>query len=206
MKNILVTLFVLISLNACAKNSEVINSVNNRTNESSQSANISTHSDKAEKSSKQKILDIYLGKEMPINKLNSIKKSINQPMMKIGEAGECGNFFDDETIYQLGNLGISANKDKAILTDVVNLPNNYLIHYDGLLINNSFKINQVNTSKFEITSEKATKEQKTYSIADNSKKYEYDIAYSIRNKNEDEILNLYYIKDRLVGVKILLQC
>lgn len=206
MKNILVTFFVLISLNACAKNSEVTSSVNNRTNESSQSVNISTHSDKAKKSSKQKILDIYLGEEMPINKLDSIKKAINQPMMKIGEAGECGNFFDDETIYQLGNLGISANKDKAILTDVVNLPNNYLIHYDGLLINNSFKINQINSSKFEITSEKATKEQKTYSIADNSKKYEYDIAYSIRNKNEDEILNLYYIKNRLVGVKILLQC
>lgn len=206
MKDMLVTLFVLISLNACTKNSEVTNSVKNSTTERSQSLNTFTESDKAKKSSKQKILDIYLGKEMPINELDSIIKVINQPMMKIGEAGECGNFFDDETIYQLGNLGISANKDKAILTDVVNLPNNYLIHYDGLLINATFKINQINSSKFEITSEKATEEQKTYSISDNSKKYEYDIAYSIRNKNEDEILNLYYIKDRLVGVKILLQC
>lgn len=144
------------------------------------------------------------------NYINELEKILNIKSIKISEVGDCGGFFsenegDIENILLLGNMGINAMDNKAIITSVVNIPDNFKIIYNNFIINNNFKMENLPPKKYEIFLEK-NKSNQYFSVNGSEEKVLYNIVYIIREKDNDDLIYAYYLDKKLVALNLSSPC
>lgn len=89
---------------------------------------------------------------------------------------------------------------------IIGIPDSLNIKYKGLLIDNRFKLNKVSAEKFEVDEHKVTAPDNVVDIEAATTKVVYDTQYTIRERSSDDLLYLYYMNNKAVAAKVLIQC
>lgn len=153
---------------------------------------------------------IEFAKEVNKKYINNLENTLQVKPVKLSEVGDCGGFFsendeDVESIWILDHVGINIMNNKAMITSVVDIPDNYNIKYNNIIINNKFKIKSFSIKNYEVFSEKSNYNQK---FIINGSEYEviYNDFYIIRERLSDNLLHAYYLNKKLVALQLISQC
>ncbi|WP_198330039.1 hypothetical protein [Psychrobacter cibarius] len=175
-------------------------------------AEASDSSIKIEKHSDANIREIEIGKSFSLKKIKSMT-TFGGEFKKLYNV-ECGGFFTeeevgesyDEAIYQYGNMEVDITGDQGAIMKIVGIPDGLHIRYHELLVDNNFNPKSLNLQQFEVDKYKATASDKTVSIKSTDIKTAYDTMYSIYEKTSDDILYLSFLDNKLVAIRVLVQC
>ena len=167
---------------------------------------------KIEKYSDANIREIEIGKSFSLDKIKSMT-TFGGEFKKLYNV-ECGGFFTeeeigesyDEAIYQYGNMEVDITGDQGAIMKIVGIPDGLHIRYHELLVDNNFNPKSLNLQQFEVDKYKATASDNTVSIKSTDIKTAYDTMYSIYEKTSDDILYLSFLDNKLVAIRVLVQC
>ena len=167
---------------------------------------------KIRKSSDINIREIEIGKALSLDQIKSMT-TFEGEFEKLSDV-ECGGFFTEEeigesgeeAIYRYDNMMIDITGDQGAIMQIIGIPNGVHAKYNDLLIDNNFNPNSLSIKRFEIHKNEATFSDRTVGIDSTGTKTVYDIMYSIREKTSDDLLYVYFLDNKLVAVKALVQC
>lgn len=176
------------------------------------SAEASDSNIKIEKHSDANIREIEIGKSFSLDQIKSMT-TFDGEFKKMSDV-ECGGFFTeeeigesyDEAIYQYGNMEVDITGDQGAIMKIVGIPDGLHIRYYELLVDNNFNPKSLNLQQFEVDKYKATASDNTVSIKSTDIKTAYDTMYSIYEKTSDDILYLSFLDNKLVAIRVLVQC
>ena len=167
---------------------------------------------KIEKYSDANIREIEIGKSFSLEKIKSMT-TFDGEFKKMSDV-ECGGFFTEEeigesgeeAIYQYGNMEVDITDNQGAIMKIVGIPDGLRIKYNELLIDNNFSPKSLSLEKFEVDKYKATASDNTVSIKSTDIKTAYDTMYSISEKTSDDVLYLSFLDNKLVAIRVLVQC
>lgn len=167
---------------------------------------------KIEKHSDANIREIEIGKAFSLDQIKSMT-TFDGEFKKISDV-ECGGFFTEEeigesgeeAIYQYGNMEVDITDDQGAIMKIVGIPAGLHIKYNELLIDNYFNPKSLNLEQFEVDESEATVSENAVSIESTDIKTAYDIRYSVREKTSDDLLYLSFLDNKLVAIRVLMQC
>ncbi|SLJ85863.1 hypothetical protein [Psychrobacter sp. DAB_AL43B] len=175
------------------------------------SSDITTHDSdiQAEKSSAANTRLIEIGKAFSLEQIKSIS-TFDDEFKKLRDV-ECGGFFTEEesgeeAFYQYGNMEVDITGNKGAITQVIGIPNGLHIKYNELLIDNNFNPKSLSLEQFEIHENKVMVSDNIVGIESTDIKTVYNMMYSIREKTSDDLLYLSFLDDKLVAIRVLVQC
>lgn len=142
--------------------------------------------------------------------LTHLENSLHSKAITLGKVSECGGFFaedeaDVENIVAVGNIGINTMDDNAIITNIVDIPDNYNIQYNQLSVNNQFAIESLSTKQYEIMKNQF-KSHQLFGISHAKNKVNYNSMYKVREKSSDDLVYFYYLNQKLVALYLVSQC
>ena len=167
---------------------------------------------KIEKYSDANIREIEIGKSFSLDQIKSMT-TFDGEFKKLSDV-ECGGFFTEEeigesgeeAIYQYGNMEVDITDNQGAIMKIVGIPDGLRIKYNELLIDNNFSPKSLSLEKFEVHENKATVSDNTVGIESTDIKEVYDIMYSVREKTSDDLLYLSFLDNKLVAIRVLVQC
>ena len=167
---------------------------------------------KIEKYSDANIREIEIGKSFSLEKIKSMTTFGGE--FKNLQNVECGGFFTeeeigesyDEAIYQYGNMEVDITGDQGAIMKIVGIPDGLHIRYHELLVDNNFNPKSLSLEKFEVDENEATVSDNTVGIESTDIKEAQDMMYSISEKTSDDILYLSFLDNKLVAIRVLVQC
>ena len=167
---------------------------------------------KIEKYSDANIREVEIGKSFSLEKIKSMT-TFDGEFKKMSDV-ECGGFFTEEeigesgeeAIYQYGNMEVDITDNQGAIMKIVGIPDGLRIKYNELLIDNNFNPKSLSLEKFEFYKNKATVSDNTVGIESTGIKTAYDIMYSVREKTSDNLLYLSFLDNKLVAIRVLVQC
>ena len=167
---------------------------------------------KIEKYSDANIREIEIGKSFSLDQIKSMT-TFDGEFKKLSDV-ECGGFFTEEeigesgeeAIYQYGNMEVDITDNQGAIMKIVGIPDGLRIKYNELLIDNNFSPKSLSLEKFEVHENKATVSDNSVGIESTDIKEAYDIMYSIREKTSDDLLYLSFLDNKLVAIRVLVQC
>ncbi|MBF0659312.1 hypothetical protein IPZ60_11220 [Psychrobacter sp. NG25] len=167
---------------------------------------------KIEKYSDANIREIEIGKAFSLDKIKSMT-IFDGEFKKLSDI-ECGGFFteeeigesEEEAIYQYGNMEVDITDNQGAIMKIVGIPDGLHIKYNEILIDNNFSPKSLSLEKFEVHENKATVSDNTVGIESTDIKEAYDIMYSVREKTSDDLLYLSFLDNKLVAIRVLVQC
>ncbi|PYE38541.1 hypothetical protein [Psychrobacter fozii] len=167
---------------------------------------------KIEKYSDANIREIEIGKAFSLDQIKSMT-TFDGEFKKMSDV-ECGGFFTEEeigesgeeAIYQYGNMEVDITDNQGAIMKIVGIPDGLRIKYNELLIDNNFNPKSLSLEKFEVYKNKATVSDNTVGIESTGIKTAYDIMYSVREKTSDNLLYLSFLDNKLVAIRVLVQC
>lgn len=151
------------------------------------------------------IREIEIGRAFNLDQIKSISL-FDSELNKLYDV-ECGVFFtvedgEEEAVYQYGNM----TGDQGAIMRVIGIPDGLHIKYNELLIDNNFNPKSLSLKQFEIHENKATVSDNIVGIESTDIKTVYDTEYLIREKASDELLYLSFLGNKLVAIRVLVQC
>ena len=175
-------------------------------------AEVSDSTIKIEKYSDANIREIEIGKAFSLDQIKSMT-TFDGEFKKTSDV-ECGGFFTEEeigesgeeAIYQYGNMEVDITDNQGAIMKIVGIPDGLRIKYNELLIDNNFSPKSLSLEKFEVHENKATVSDNSVGIESTDIKEAYDIMYSIREKTSDDLLYLSFLDNKLVAIRVLVQC
>lgn len=167
---------------------------------------------KIEKYSDANIREIEIGKAFSLDQIKSMT-TFDGEFKKMSDV-ECGGFFTEEeigesgeeAIYQYGNMEVDITNDQGAIMKIAGIPDGLRIKYNELLIDNNFNPKSLSLEKFEVHENKAIISGNTVGIESTDIKKAYDTMYSVREKTSDDLLYLSFLDNKLVAVRVLVQC
>ena len=167
---------------------------------------------KIEKYSDANIREIEIGKSFSLDQIKSMT-TFDGEFKKLSDV-ECGGFFTEEeigesgeeAIYQYGNMEVDITDNQGAIMKIVGIPDGLRIKYNELLIDNNFNPKSLSLEKFEVHENKATISDNMVGIESTGIKTAYDIMYSVREKTSDDLLYLSFLDNKLVAIRVLVQC
>lgn len=153
--------------------------------------------------------EIEMGKVLSLDQIKNISISSNN-FKKLYEV-ECGEFFsieksNEEAVYQYDNMTVNIAGDQGAIMQIVDIPANLKIKYNGLLIDNGFQPKKLSVEKFEVDVHKPTALDNITGIEFTDMKTVYDTMYSIRKRVSDDLLYVYFLDNKLVAIEVLIPC
>ena len=175
-------------------------------------AEASDSSIKIEKYSDANIREIEIGKSFSLDQIRSMT-TFEGEFKKMSDV-ECGGFFTEEeigesgeeAIYQYGNMEVDITDDQGAIMKIVGIPDGLHIKYNELLIDKNFNPKSLSLEKFEVDENEATVSDNTVGIESTDIKEAYDMMYSIHEKTSDDLLYLSFLDNKLVAIRVLVQC
>ena len=167
---------------------------------------------KIEKYSDANIREIEIGKSFSLDQIKSMT-TFDGEFKKMSDV-ECGGFFTEEeigesgeeAIYQYGNMEVDITDDQGAIMKIVGIPDGLHIKYNELLIDKNFNPKSLSLEKFEVDENEATVSDNTVGIESTDIKEAYDMMYSISEKTSDDVLYLSFLDNKLVAIRVLVQC
>lgn len=164
---------------------------------------------KTEQPSNLNIKEIEMGKAFSLDQIANVS-ILDDKFKKLYDV-EYGEFFsikegNEEAVYKYGNMAVNVKGNQGAIMQIVGIPANLKIKYDGLLIDNGFKPKKLSVEKFEVDVHKATALDNTIGIESTNIKTVYDTQYSIRERVSDDLLYVYFLDNKLVAIEVLIQC
>ena len=157
------------------------------------------------------VKEIEIGKDFSLDQLKRVN-TFDDELKKLSSV-ECGGFFneeengdEEEIVYQYGNMTINIVGNQGVITQIIGINDSLHIKYNGLMFDNTFNPKSLNLEKFEVYENKATVSDNIIGIESTDIKATYDIMYSVRERNSDDLLYLYFLNNKLVAVTALVQC
>lgn len=153
--------------------------------------------------------EIEIGRAFSLDQIKSISL-FDSELNKLYDV-ECGDFFTvedggEEAVYQYGNMTVDIKGDQGAIMRVIGIPDGLHIKYNELLIDNNFNPKSLSLKQFEIHENKATVSDNIVGIESTDIKTFYDTEYLIREKTSDELLYLSFLGNKLVAIRVLVQC
>lgn len=153
--------------------------------------------------------EIEIGRAFSLDQIKSISL-FDSELNKLYDV-ECGGFFtvedgEEEAVYQYGNMTVDITGDQGAIMRVIGIPDGLHIKYNELLIDNNFNPKSLSLKQFEIHENKATVSDNIVGIESTDIKTVYDTEYLIREKTSDELLYLSFLGNKLVAIRVLVQC
>ena len=167
---------------------------------------------KIEKYSDANTREIEIGKAFSLDQIKSMT-TFDSEFKKMSDV-ECGGFFTEEeigesgeeAIYQYGNMEVDITDNQGAIMKIVGIPDGLRIKYNELLIDNNFNPKSLSLEKFEVHENKATISDNMVGIESTGIKTAYDIMYSVHEKTSDDLLYLSFLDNKLVAIRVLVQC
>lgn len=153
-------------------------------------------------------LKIELGKVYPINYAKVLEQKLNAKRVNDKQSIECGAFLDEqenEHIATLKNLELRVSDKHVAVSTVIGF-DNIEVTNDIFRFNKNFKPSDVKSNRYEIFREKANPNKDFVTLENSTIKQPYDLVFLIREKTSDDLGNIFFLNDKLVAVKYVVQC
>lgn len=155
------------------------------------------------------IKEIEMGKAFSLDQIANAS-ILDDKFKKLYDV-ECGEFFstkegNEEAVYKYGNMAVNVKGNQGAIMQIVKIPTNLKVKYDGLLIDKDFEFKKLSVERFEVNVYKATVSDNIIGIESTNIETVYDTQYSVRKKTSDDLLYVYFLDSKLVAIRVLVQC
>lgn len=156
------------------------------------------------------IKEVKVGEIISLDSISSISSFENKPR-EISVVEDCGGFLaqeesEYESIFQYGNMAVNVMDDQAVISKVIEFPDNFKFNYKGLVVDGNFTPKDLNYDNFEVFKTELNSSQEIIGIEFTDIETVYDTFFSIREKDSEDLFYLYFLNNKAVALRVIVQC
>lgn len=156
------------------------------------------------------IREVKVGEIISLDSISSISSFENKPR-EISVVGDCGGFLaqeesEYESIFQYGNMAVNVMDDQAVISKVIEFPDNFKYNYKGLVVDDNFTPKDLNYDDFEVFKTELNSSQEIIGIESTGIETVYDTFFSVRENDSDDLFYLYFLNNKAVALELIVQC
>lgn len=156
------------------------------------------------------IKEVKVGEIISLDSISSISSFENKPR-EISVVGDCGGFLaqeesEYESIFQYGNMAVNVMDDQAVISKVIEFPDNFKFNYKGLVVDGNFTPKDLNYDDFEVFKTELNSSQEIIGIESTGIETVYDTFFNVRENDSDDLFYLYFLNNKAVALRVIVQC
>lgn len=156
------------------------------------------------------IKEVKVGEIISLDSISSISSFENKPR-EISVVGDCGGFLaqeesEYESIFQYGNMAVNVMDDQAVISKVIEFPDNFKFNYKGLVVDGNFTPKDLNYDDFEVFKTELNSSKEIIGIKFTNIETVCDTLFSLRKNNSDDLFYLYFLNNKAVALELITQC